>query len=98
MANVDPPDEIVSFAQDIVGLFRPMDIQCMRGYVPPSPDDIAPVLLADYDYFKEKPARAQTVLDYLKGDLTPRMPYGGPYWSDDALQLFEDWISGGLQP
>ena len=38
------------------------------------------------------------VLGYLKGTSTPRMPYGGPYWSDAAMQLFQDWINGGYQP
>jgi hypothetical protein len=67
-----------------------MDIQCMRGRP-------TPVLLADYDYMKT-PGNAEMVLGYLKGDSQPRMPFGGPYWNDDALQLFQDWINGGLQP
>ena len=90
MANGSPADEVISFEADIVPLFRPMDIECMRG----RPE---PVLLIDY-IFMSIPSNAQMVLDYLKGDSTPRMPFGGPYWSDDALSLFQDWISGGLQP
>jgi hypothetical protein len=90
MAIGDSPDGVVSFERDIVELFRPMDIQCMRGRVPP-------VLLADYEYMKVL-ENAQLVLSYLKGDNEPRMPFGGPYWNDDALKLFQDWITGGLQP
>ena len=90
MAYADLPEGVVSFDRDIAPLFRPMDIQCMRGRVPP-------VLLADYEYMKV-PSNAQMVLSYLKGDSEPRMPFGGPYWNADALQLFQDWINGGLQP
>jgi hypothetical protein len=90
MASGDLPEGVVSFERDIVPLFRPMDIQCMRGRD-------TPVLLADYEYMSV-PSNAQLVLDFLKGERAPRMPFGGPYWNDDALQLFQDWINGGLQP
>jgi len=86
----------VSFATDILPLFRPMDIQCMRGL-----DGGRAVFLADYAWMSAKTdgvfSRAQLVLAFLKGDSTPRMPFGGPYWSDDSLGLFQAWIDGGCQ-
>jgi hypothetical protein len=82
-----------SFATDILPLFRPMDIQCMRG---------RGVLLADYVYMSTQDggtfANATMVLSYLKGDSTPQMPFGGPYWSSESLDLFQSWINGGCQP
>jgi hypothetical protein len=96
MANLPANAPVVSFATDIVPLFRPMDIQCMRG----QGDG---VFLADYTYMSAKNSsgafvHANMVLDYLKGDQIPRMPFGGPYWSDDSLNLFQSWIDGGCQP
>jgi|SRR5580658_4184184 hypothetical protein len=82
-----------SFHSDIVPLFRPMDIQCMRG---------RGVFLADYAFMSAKDngtfSNAVMVLAYLKGDSTPRMPFGGPYWSDESLNLFQSWINGGCRP
>ena len=85
-----------SFENNILPLFRPMDIQCMRGL---EPSRGGPVLLANYEYMSNKDgdfANAKNVLAYLKGEgAGPRMPYGGPYWSDDNIQLFADWIGAG---
>ncbi len=86
--KVQPAATVVSFAQDIVPLFRPMDIQCMRG---------RDVFLIDYQ-FMSTPDNASMVKSYLTGDSTPRMPYGGPYWSDDSIQLLQSWIDGGYKP
>lgn len=76
----------VSFEKDIKPLFRPMDVECMRSMG---------VFLLDYEYMKSS---ADYVLSKLKPDANPRMPYGGPYWSDAALELFQKWIDDGLQP
>jgi hypothetical protein len=81
------PQHAVSFKNDIVPLFRPMDIQCMRA---------KNVFLIDYGYMSQS-GNASMVLGYLKGTSTPRMPFGGPYWSPEAIQLFQDWIDGGYQ-
>ncbi len=78
----------VSFAKQIVPLFRTMDVQCMRS---------RGVFLINYDYMKD-PDNANMVLSMLQPDAEPRMPYGGPYWTDASIQLFQDWINGGLQP
>jgi hypothetical protein len=84
---------VVSFGTDIVPLFRPMDIQCMKG---------RGVFLVDYNYMSAKTngafSNAGLVLAYLEGDQTPRMPFGGPYWSGESLSLFQSWIDGGCQP
>jgi hypothetical protein len=85
---VQPAGTVVSFAQDIVPLFRPMDIQCMRG---------RDVFLIDYQYMST-PGNAAMVIEYLTGASTPRMPYGGPYWSADSVQLLQSWIDGGYKP
>jgi hypothetical protein len=76
----------VSFDRDIKPLFRPMDIECMRS---------RNVFLLDYDYMKDN---AQFILEMVGPDGSPRMPYGGPYWSQEALDLFQQWIDQGLQP
>src|SRR6266850_7509359 len=62
----------VSFAKQIAPLFRTMDVQCMRA---------RGVYLKDYEFMKV-PDNANLVLDMLKPDAAPRMPYGGPYWTD----------------
>ena len=41
-------------------------------------------------------ANANHVLARLKGDELPRMPMGGPYWADDVLNIFQNWIDGGF--
>jgi len=83
----------VSFETDILPLFRPMDIQCMRG---------KDVFLADYAYMSAKDSggfsNANNVLSFLTGDSGPRMPFGGPYWSDESIALFKSWIAGECQP
>lgn len=86
--NVQPDAPVVSFAQDIVPLFRPMDIQCMKA---------KNVFLIDYQYMST-PGNAATVKSFLTGEYTPRMPYGGPYWSGDSIELLQNWIDGGYQP
>jgi hypothetical protein len=73
----------VSFERDIKPLFRSRDIQSMkqRG-----------VLLDDYAYMSNLD-NAQDVLDHLTGDAPPRMPLGGPFWSDAQIDLFKRWMN-----
>ena len=78
----------VSFARDIRPLFRPVDIEHMKPMG---------VLLDDFTYMSES-NNAQSVYDSLTGDTQPRMPIGGPYWSQDKLDLFQQWMKGGYQP
>jgi len=90
------PNNPPTFYQDIVPLFRQMDVECMRnpslGPQPPTPP--GGVLLLDYDYMST-PANAQNVLGHLTGDTPPQMPLGGPYWSQDNLDLFQQWMACG---
>jgi hypothetical protein len=78
----------VSFARDIRPLFRPVDIEHMKPMG---------VLLDDFTYMSES-NNAQSVYDSLTGDTQPRMPINGPYWSQDKLDLFQQWMKNGYQP
>ena len=83
----------VSFANDIVPLFRAQDIQCMRGLG---------VFLIDYSYMSgpdSNHGHAKMVAFMLGPNGSPdRMPLGGPYWSQDSLNLFQSWIDQGCPP
>jgi hypothetical protein len=78
----------LSFGRDIRPLFRPVDIEHMSR---------VGVLLDDYTYMAD-PTNAQAVLEYLNGTRGPRMPPGGPYWSDQQLKLFTQWMEQGYKP
>lgn len=79
----------VSFAADIVPLFRPVDIAHMKPFG---------VKLDNYAYMSD-PAddhgNAKAVLDTLTSQ---NMPPGGPFWPQDKLDLFAAWMSGGYLP
>jgi hypothetical protein len=82
----------VSFAKDILPLFRPVDIDHMRPYG---------VVLDDYSYMSnadQDHKHAKDVDDYLVGRRKPRMPIGGPYWTPDQIALFEQWMKDGCLP
>jgi hypothetical protein len=89
----------VSFATNILPLFRPIDIQHMKPHG---------VILDDYTYMSDATAddtypdhaNARNVLAYLSpnGSTPPAMPPGGPYWSTAQLQLFNQWMTDGFQP
>lgn len=72
-----------SFKTDILPMFRPGDIDCMDAY---------DVHLNDYDWMSN-PNNARNVYDRLTGKKKPRMPEGGPYWSAEKLQKFNDWMT-----
>lgn len=92
----------VSFKNDILPLFTPDDIQHMQGMS---------VYLDDYT-FMSNPApgsimtcgpfpdhgNAQACYAALTGSCQPQMPLGGPYWNNDQLQLFQQWMTDGYQP
>jgi len=88
------PNNPPTFYQDIVPLFRQMDVECMRNMG---------VLLVNYDYMSDPAgnsaytdhANANGILDRLSGKNTPQMPLGGPYWSQDNLDLFQQWMVCG---
>jgi hypothetical protein len=82
-------DMPVSFAKDILPLFRPVDIEHMKKHR---------VLLDDYAYMSDPASdhrNAQAVEDTL---VDQSMPPGGPYWSEQQLALYRRWRSDGYQP
>jgi hypothetical protein len=89
----------VSFAKDVRPLFKSKDIGCMRPHG---------VFLDDYPYMSDAAgdatyadhANAYRVRCYLLGaeGCTPRMPMGGPYWTDAQMTLYNTWMEEGFQP
>jgi hypothetical protein len=80
-----------TFYQDILPLFRDMDIECMRGIDPP-------VLLANYDWWTEKDDDG-TYLNYESAHDAVEsgyMPLGGPRWDPESVQLLEQWKDAGF--
>jgi len=78
-----------SFAKDIKPLFRPVDVSHMRPYR---------ILLDDYKYMSDATndhANAKGVLSTLKDQ---SMPPGGPFWSQEQLDLFSQWMADGYLP
>lgn len=78
----------ISFERDIRPLFRPVDIKHMSAM---------DVLLDEYSYMSDV-QNAQAVYEYLNGKQQPQMPPGGPFWSDEQLNLFAQWMEQGRQP
>jgi hypothetical protein len=83
--------DTVSFSKQISPLFRDEDVQCMQKFG---------VLLDDYGYMSDPAnshANAEDVYDRLTGKTTPRMPPGGPFWTQSQLELYAKWMSDGYQ-
>lgn len=86
----------ISFKGNIKSLFSPGDISCMKAYG---------VKLDDYAWMSDASgghgfpdhSHARDVLARLRGTQQPRMPKGGPYWSDQRIKLFEQWMTDGYQ-
>jgi hypothetical protein len=81
----------VSFAADILPLFTAIDIAHMKPMG---------VLLNQYSYMSDPSnnhENANTIQAYLTGTKQPRMPMGGPYWSQQQLALYAQWMSDGFQ-
>ena len=80
----------VSFARDIIPLFRPVDIEHMK---------VHGVELDDYTFMSD-PDNANRVLETLspRDDGPPSMPPGGPYWTADQIALFAQWQNDGYRP
>ena len=82
----------VSFASDILPLFTATDIAHMQPMG---------VLLSQYSYMSGSAndhQNATTVQAYLTGTQQPQMPLGGPFWSQQQLDLYAQWMSDGFQP
>jgi hypothetical protein len=78
----------VSFACDILPLFSRSDIEHMNRFG---------VRLGHHAWMADA-ANAHNVFRYLTGQSQPRMPLGGPYWSEEQIELFSRWMEGGYQP
>jgi hypothetical protein len=94
----------VSFATDILPLFRPIDIEHMRDYG---------VALDDYAWMSDPAggslgncpnnfadhAHGRGVYGYLTGDCQPRMPPdAGGRWDRTRLALYQQWMDDGFAP
>jgi hypothetical protein len=82
----------VSFAKDILPLFRPVDIEHMKPLG---------VLLDDYPYMSDatnEHQNARDVQEFLAGKRQPRMPLGGPFWTAEHLNALEQWMKDGYRP
>jgi len=87
----------VSFASNVRPLFNQKDIDCMKPMG---------VLLDDYAYMSDSAGgsefpdheNAREVYARLTGADQPRMPMGGPYWSHDQLDTFNQWMTDGFLP
>jgi hypothetical protein len=85
----------VSFGQSIAPLFRSTDVACMKKYG---------VRLDDYAFMSDSAgdgnypdhANARNVYAHLTGVTLPQMPMGGPFWSSDQVDLFEQWMTDGF--
>jgi hypothetical protein len=79
----------ISFARDILPMFRQIDIEHMSKHK---------ILLDDYTYMSDASGdhrNAQRVEDSL---VQQSMPPGGPYWSAQQVSLFRQWRSDGYRP
>jgi hypothetical protein len=86
-----------SFANDVVTLFLPSQIQCMSNQGV-SLDDYAYMSNSDGDAIHADHANARHVYGRLAGTEGRRMPPGGPFWTDAMLKTFNDWMSEGFAP
>jgi hypothetical protein len=87
----------VSFAEAIAPLFTDQDVACMNRFG---------VSLSDYSHMSDPGgnakfadhANARNVYAHLTGAAAPRMPIGGPYWPDEQIKLFAQWMTDGFCP
>ena len=77
----------VSFRTNIRPLFTQTDIDHMSGLG---------VELDSFDYMSQ-PANAEAVYEALAAKTMPPDGDGGP-WSDDRIELFRSWMTGGYKP
>jgi hypothetical protein len=84
IADVVAGDVTLTYAHDIRPLFRDKDIGCM------TPKGVR---LGDSTWMCVA-ANAQRVFDVLQAGIMP--PDGK--WTDDKLNLFKNWMDGGLNP
>ena len=78
-----------SFATDIKPLFRPIDVAHMKPFG---------VLLDDYAYMSDATNNHQNAHAVLGVLTAKRMPPGGPFWTQDMLNLYGEWVTDGYRP
>jgi hypothetical protein len=81
-----------SFARDVKPLFRPIDVNHMLPFG---------VRLNDFAYMGDPNndhQNAKGVFARLTGTVTPRMPPGGPFWTDEMLSIYQRWMDDGFPP
>ena len=79
----------VSFARDILPMFRPIDIEHMSKHK---------ILLDDYTYMSDPAGDHGNAQDVETSLVQQSMPPGGPYWSAQQLSLYKQWRTDGYQP
>ena len=82
----------VSFATDILPMFRRIDIDHMGRMG---------IKLDDYAYMSDPAGdhqHARSVFDSVSGKAQPQMPPGGPYWDKTQLDTFAQWMTDGYNP
>lgn len=89
--------------QNIVSLFRPVDIQHMAGFGVKLNDsgwmtDPTGGKLGICNQSFPDHTNARTVYAWLTGVCKPQMPMGGPYWGQAALSLYAQWMTDGFLP
>jgi hypothetical protein len=79
----------VSFARDILPMFRPIDIEHMSKHN---------ILLDDYTYMSDPSRDHGNAQDVEVTLVKQSMPPGGPYWSALQLSLYKQWRNDGYRP
>ena len=79
----------ISFARDILPMFRPIDIEHMSAHK---------IFLDDYTYMSDPSGDYGHARDVEESLVQQSMPPGGPYWSAQQLSLYQQWKSDGYQP
>lgn len=82
----------ISFEKDIRPLFKPQDITCMK-----SVNNLAGAF--DLSNYKDVRSYASKIYNMLTLEGSEyRMPMGGPYWSDENIALFREWVAADCPP
>jgi hypothetical protein len=79
----------VSFANDVVPMFRKVDIDHMK---------VHGVYLDDFKYMSDAAnnhANAEAVQNTL---VRQTMPPGGPFWTAQQLSVYDKWKTDGYHP
>jgi hypothetical protein len=76
----------VSFARDILPMFRPIDIEHMNKH---------DILLGDYTYMSDPSNNYGNAEAVEKTLIEKSMP---PFWSAEQLSLYKQWRNDGYQP